>query len=75
VNILTEKMDPTSKPRINIRILPFGQLTLVTEGIIEGIEENKYPVYGEPETTNIDSIDITFSGKIYRAPKTTGGIF
>jgi hypothetical protein len=71
----TEKIDPTPipQPRVNLRILPFGKLTLVTEGADERAEEEEIsPVYGEPGTTSIDSVDITFSGRIYRAPKTTG---
>lgn len=74
----TEKTDPTPipQPRVNLRILLFGKLTLVTEGADERAEEEEIsPVYGEPGTTSIDSVDITFSGRIYRAPKTTGGIY
>jgi len=38
-------------------------------------EKQNTPIYGELGTTNIDSIDITFSGDVYKPPKTTGGIF
>ena len=74
----TEKTDPTPipQPRVNLRILPFGKLTLVTEGAGDRAEEGEAsPVYGEPGTTSIDSVDITFSGKVYLSPKTTGGIY
>jgi len=64
------------QPRMNIKIHPFGRFTMTTQDCEEQLpEKQNTPIYGELGTTNIDSIDITFSGDVYKPPKTTGGIF
>lgn len=66
-----------TKVNIEFAINPFGQIQLKLKGT-EEIERPspKLPtVYGEPTTTNQQTVEIVFGGIEYKTPKTTGGIF
>lgn len=67
---------PEAKVNINFKILPFGHAQIEIKGgevRREGRLE-RTPEYSEPKTTNQQVIEITFGGKEYRTPKTTGGL-
>lgn len=62
---------------IKVRIMPFGQTSVEFKSLgIEGSEaETQFPVYIGPKTTNPHFVEISFDGKNYSVPQTTGGLF
>lgn len=68
-----------TKININLKILPFGHAQIVLKGF-DKIEKypkglKQFPQYGEPKTTNQQSIEIIFGGEEFKVPKTTSGLF
>jgi hypothetical protein len=63
------------KVNIDLRILPFGQVSFQIK-LISGIireEERKPSFYAIPKTTSLGSFEIIFAQKEgYKAPETTG---
>ena len=65
------------KANLNIKILPFGHISIEMKGS-ESAKENKLDqsvIYGEPGTSYPPLVEISFGGEEYRTPKTTGGTF
>ncbi len=64
------------KVNIDLRILPFGQVSFqikLISGIIREEEEKKPSFYAIPKTTSLGSFEIIFAQKEgYKAPETTG---
>jgi len=57
--------------QINFKIIPFGHASIEVKYHIAEKEEEKFPVYYVPKTTNPQLIRINFDE--YKVPKTTGG--
>lgn len=68
-----------SETKVNIEFVinPFGQIQFKLKGVEEKEKFASKPpvIYGEPTTTNQQTVEIVFGGIEYKTPKTTGGIF
>ena len=60
--------------QINFKIIPFGHASIEVKYHIAEKEEEKFPVYYVPKTTNPQLIEINFDEykvPVYSVPKTT----
>lgn len=62
---------------VKLKIIPFGQnsVELRSSGKEREEAETQLPVYLGPKTTNPHFVEISFDGKNYLVPQTTGGLF
>jgi len=61
--------------KISMSILPFGQMKLLFSSMEEKIEKKEVPVYVEPQSTNIEKIEIFYEESLeeYKISETTDG--
>ena len=60
--------------KINVNILPFGQVRFLFNSSEEKLKEEEMPTYIEPQFTSIEKMEISYEGsKEYKIPKTTDG--
>ena len=61
--------------KISVNILPFGQMKLMLSSIGGKFEKKEKPIYVEPQSTNIEKIEIFYeeSLKKYKISETTDG--
>ena len=61
--------------KISVNILPFGQMKLMFGLSGKETENKEHPTYVEPQTTNVERIEIFYEGKEreYKIPETTDG--
>ena len=60
--------------KINVNILPFGQISLLFNSSEEKFKEKEMPTYIEPRFTSIEKMEIFYEGsKDYKIPETTDG--
>lgn len=64
------------KVNVNFRILPFGYSSIQVRDLPQETQQSKKesPTYHEPQTTNLQQIEIVLDGENYIVPKTTGGL-